>query len=178
MITRIFGFFAFDKKSREFKTFRGNFIESAQAEIKEYGIDMGNLFDGIISGIRHKTIRPSSSYSDISPEFIELAETILKFSPKVGAFLSTLAFSKKLFQNNCSLWGQGELMLIYESMFEINPNNIEKAATLMAYALFMMDHRFAANDTYIHMLDRRMQEITRKKLRQINQNISELVIRG
>lgn len=178
MLMHLIGFLAFDKKSREFKKFRKELKESAETEIRISSIDANRLFIVVSRGIRNQSIRPSRSYGDISPDFIKLSQVILEFPSKVGAFLSTLVFGTYLLRNGLSLWGQGEIMLVYESMFHVDSKKAEKAAELMAYAFYMMDHRFIAHDTYIHMLDPKMRELTKRKLQQININLSEIIIRG
>jgi hypothetical protein len=174
----ILGFLAFDRKSREFKRFRKSLIESAKAKMQKADINIDKEFKEVIKGIRNGTIRPSRDYRDFSPQLVNLAETILNFSSEVGAFLSTRVFITLLFQSGLSLWGQGELMLVYESMFKIDAEKAEKAGELIAYALYMMDHRFIAHDTYIHMVDWKMQEMTKKKLQHIDEELSEIIIRG
>ncbi len=121
MFTVLLGFLAFDKKSREFKKFRKELLESDKAEAKRVNVNEDSLFGPVSKGIRNRTIRASISYGDVSPKFVELAQTILELPPQVGAFLSTLELGVYLLKNGLSLWGQGELMIVYESMAQIDP---------------------------------------------------------
>jgi hypothetical protein len=174
---KILGFLGLDKKGRQFKKFSKSLKASAEKKLERLHLDEKNLFGTVTSGIRGRIIMASKSNQDIAPQIVNLAQTILNFPPDIGAYLSTLVFGRFLIQNEIPLWAQGELMLTYEIMDQIDSNKVDKTAELIANALFMMDSFSKAQDTYLHMLTSKMQELVREKLRLVNREIAELIIR-
>lgn len=175
----LLGFFAFDKKSRDFRTFKKQVTNQAFDEITPTTkSDLIHIFDKITDGVQNRRITASSRPTALSPELIEQANELLTLPSIVSALASTRLLGLHLMRKGISLWPQGEIMMVYEAMLRLNPEMAEKAASLITYALFLMDHRFIARDTYIHLTDRRMKQLVANQLLKINPTIAKIVMEG
>lgn len=174
----IFGFF-FSEETKAFKKYKKELIEKSQ----KWAIRMGTNLDVEIESIAKPFIHKmsdeviASNVRAIPDHTKKIAEKLLGYPPAVGAYLALAAFGDFLYQNRLKRAPLGNLMLAFESMFTIDQRRADQAAELIALAVFMMDSRKIACDTYMNMIDSKMRWLVREKLLAVNREVGEIFLK-